>query len=112
MLCDKAEKGPDSQREAHIETVELGDAVLRDELRDGRIPLREPSEELGDTGYGSATVLNMAIRYPAWEHTYPILQVRSRPEVDGTQQTKTVRFRKGANGEAASDRTVAGSTVV
>lgn len=32
-----------------IEAVELWNAILSDELRDGRIPLREPSEELGDT---------------------------------------------------------------
>jgi hypothetical protein len=33
----------------NIETVELGDAVLRNELRDAWIALRHPSEELGDT---------------------------------------------------------------
>lgn len=34
---------------AHVETVELGNAILGNELRDGRIALREPSEELGNT---------------------------------------------------------------
>jgi hypothetical protein len=32
-----------------VEVVKLGNAVLSNELRDGRITLREPSEELGDT---------------------------------------------------------------
>lgn len=32
-----------------IKIVELGNAVLSDELRDGGIALREPSKEFGDT---------------------------------------------------------------
>ena len=34
---------------AYVETVKLGDAVLSNELRDARIPLGHPSEELGNT---------------------------------------------------------------
>lgn len=33
----------------YVEIVELWDTVLGDELRDGGIPLGDPSEELGDT---------------------------------------------------------------
>jgi hypothetical protein len=33
----------------NIKTVELGDAVLRDQLRDARIALRHPPKELWDT---------------------------------------------------------------
>lgn len=36
-------------KQAHVKTVELGNAVFRDELRDARIPLGHPSKELGDT---------------------------------------------------------------
>ena len=32
-----------------VEVVELGNAVLSDELRDRRVALGEPSEELGNT---------------------------------------------------------------
>jgi hypothetical protein len=32
-----------------VEVIELGNAVLGDQLRDSRIALREPPEELGDT---------------------------------------------------------------
>jgi len=32
-----------------VEAVELGDSVLCDELRDGRIALREPAEKFGNT---------------------------------------------------------------
>ena len=32
-----------------VETVEFGDAVLCDELRDGWVPLAHPSEEFGNT---------------------------------------------------------------
>ena len=35
---------------ANIKAVELGNTVLCDELGDGWIALREPSEELGNTG--------------------------------------------------------------
>jgi hypothetical protein len=38
-----------ARRFAHVEAVELGDSILGNELRDGGIALREPSEELGDT---------------------------------------------------------------
>lgn len=39
-------------RVSYIKTVELGDAVLGNELRDARIPFGHPSKELGDThGY-------------------------------------------------------------
>jgi hypothetical protein len=39
----------DNAVHVEVEVVKLGNAVLGDELRDGRIALREPSEELGDT---------------------------------------------------------------
>jgi len=39
----------EARRLAHVEAVELGNPVLGDQLRDGRIALREPSEELGNT---------------------------------------------------------------
>jgi hypothetical protein len=39
----------EARRLAHVEAVELGNPVLGDELRDGRIALGEPSEELGNT---------------------------------------------------------------
>jgi len=32
-----------------VEAVEFGDAVLRDDLRDGWVALREPAEEFGNT---------------------------------------------------------------
>ena len=32
-----------------VEVIELRNAVLGDQLRNGRIALREPSEEFGDT---------------------------------------------------------------
>ena len=32
-----------------VKTVELGDTILGDELRDGRVALGEPTKELGDT---------------------------------------------------------------
>ena len=32
-----------------VEVIELGNAVLSDQLRDSRITLREPSEEFRDT---------------------------------------------------------------
>lgn len=32
-----------------IEVIELGNAVLGNQLRDSRVALREPSEEFGDT---------------------------------------------------------------
>lgn len=37
----------------YVEIVELGDAILGDHLRYRRIPLREPSKELGNTARGS-----------------------------------------------------------
>jgi hypothetical protein len=36
----------------YIEAVELGDAILCNQLRNARIALRHPSEELGDTHGG------------------------------------------------------------
>jgi hypothetical protein len=39
----------DNSIHVQVEVVELGNAVLSDELRDGRIALREPAEELGNT---------------------------------------------------------------
>ena len=39
----------DNAVHVEVEAVELGDAVLCDELRDRRISLRHPSEELRDT---------------------------------------------------------------
>jgi hypothetical protein len=39
----------DNAVHVEVEVVELGNAVLGDQLRDRRIALREPSEELGNT---------------------------------------------------------------
>ena len=39
----------DNAVHVEVEIIELGNAVLGDQLRDSRIALREPSEELGDT---------------------------------------------------------------
>ena len=39
-----------------VEVIELGNAVFGDELGYGRIPLREPAEELGDTCSNSISV--------------------------------------------------------
>ena len=38
-----------------IQTVEFWDSILGDELRDRRVSLRHPSEELGDTHCGGGS---------------------------------------------------------
>jgi hypothetical protein len=40
-----------------VKAIELGDAILGNELRDGRIPLRKPSEELGNTGKNGISLM-------------------------------------------------------
>lgn len=51
-----------------VKVVELGDTVLGDELRDGGIALREPSEEFGDTWRSLSAVRTYT---GMWRSTYP-----------------------------------------
>lgn len=42
----------EATKATYVKTVELGNAVFRNKLRDAWIPFRHPSKELGDThGY-------------------------------------------------------------
>ena len=39
----------DNAVHVEVEVIELGNAILSDQLRDSRVALGEPSEEFGDT---------------------------------------------------------------
>jgi hypothetical protein len=41
-----------NEQATHVETVELGNAILSNELGDARVALGHPSEELGNTHDG------------------------------------------------------------
>lgn len=60
-----------------VEVIELGNAVLGDQLRNGRIALREPSEEFRDTWMSLSA---MRARRRRWRSTYPwrLLYFKSR----------------------------------
>ena len=54
---------------SYIETIELRNAVLRNELRDARIPFGHPSKELGNT-HGCCCYYCLVIAENRWQGGY------------------------------------------
>jgi hypothetical protein len=66
-----------------VEVVKLGNAVLSNELRYGRIALREPSEELGDTWISLSAERACKGR---WRSTYPWRQLYFKTVADASNR--------------------------
>lgn len=83
-------------RLAYVEAVELRNPVLGDELRDGGIALREPSEELGNTAQPVSTLVGRQIARKASGNTHPMLATRRKVALLSSQLRRFVgRFSWG-----------------